>query len=63
MRKRFFLQKQFEELKKVAKKTDVSFLNAVNAQEKKHLNCLANLEKRLLKAEKKRQQDLVQKIT
>jgi bacillithiol synthase len=61
--KKIFLQKQFEELKKVAKKTDVSFLNAVNAQEKKHLNGLANLEKRLLKAEKKRQQDLVQKIT
>jgi bacillithiol synthase len=60
--KKIFLQKQFEDLKNVAKNTDISFLNAVNAQEKKQLNGLENLEKRLLKAEKKRQQDLVKRI-
>ena len=60
--KKIFLQKQFEDLKNVAKNTDISFLNAVNAQERKQLNGLENLEKRLLKAEKKRQQDLVERI-
>jgi hypothetical protein len=60
--KMLFLQKQFEDLKNVAKKTDVSFLNAVNAQERKQLKGLENLENRLLKAEKKRQQDLVDRI-
>jgi len=38
-------------------------LGAVNAQEKKQLNGLDNLEKRLLIAEKRRQQDLVARIT
>ncbi|WP_339662790.1 bacillithiol biosynthesis cysteine-adding enzyme BshC [uncultured Polaribacter sp.] len=58
-----FLQKQFADLKEVAKKTDVSFENAVNAQERKQIKGLENLEKRLLKAEKRRQQDLVDRIT
>lgn len=61
--KKLFLQEQFEDLKSVTKKTDISFLNAVNAQEKKQLNGLDKLEKRLLKAEKKRQEDLVHRIT
>lgn len=61
--KKRFLQNQFDDLKSVAQKTDISFLNAVNAQEKKQLNGLENLEKRLLKAEKRRQQDLVHRIT
>ncbi|TXD57903.1 bacillithiol biosynthesis cysteine-adding enzyme BshC [Polaribacter sp. IC066] len=61
--KKQFLQAQFVDLKKVAKKTDVTFVNAVNAQERKQLKGLENLEKRLLKAEKKRQQDLVDRIT
>jgi bacillithiol biosynthesis cysteine-adding enzyme BshC len=60
--KKAFLQQQFSELKEVAKKTDVSFVNAVNAQERKQLKGLENLEKRLLKAEKKRQHDLFQRI-
>ncbi len=47
------LEKQFKELYKLAKKTDASFLGAVGAQEKKQLNGLDNLEKRLLKAQKK----------
>ncbi|WP_341222082.1 bacillithiol biosynthesis cysteine-adding enzyme BshC [Polaribacter atrinae] len=58
-----FLEKQFLELKEVAKQTDVSFVNAVNAQERKQVKGLENLQKRLLKAEKKRQTDLVERIT
>ena len=58
-----FLEKQFLDLKEVAKQTDVSFVNAVNAQERKQIKGLENLQKRLLKAEKKRQQDLVERIT
>jgi uncharacterized protein YllA (UPF0747 family) len=57
------LQAQFIDLKEVAKKTDVSFINAVNAQERKQIKALEKLEKRLLKAEKKRQQALVDRIT
>jgi len=58
-----FLENQFIELKEVAKQTDVSFVNAVNAQERKQIKGLENLKKRLLKAEKKRQKDLVDRIT
>ena len=47
------LKKQFEALHQIALKTDKSFSGAVNAQEKKQINGLENLEKRLLKAEKK----------
>ena len=57
-----FLQNQFDELRKVAEQTDSSFIGAVNAQEKKQINGLKNLEKRLLKAEKRRLQDLVSRI-
>ena len=56
------LKTQFLELKEVAKQTDVSFENAVNAQERKQIKGLENLQKRLLKAEKKRQKDLVERI-
>ncbi len=48
-----FLKEQFKQLYRIAKKTDASFLGAVAAQEKKQVKGLANLEKRLLKAEKK----------
>lgn len=48
------LEKQFEELYILAKKTDKSFIGAVAAQEKKQINGLLNLEKRLLKAQKKK---------
>lgn len=58
-----FLQNQFSDLKEVAKKTDVSFVNAVNAQERKQIKGLENLEKRLLIAEKRRQKDLVTRIS
>jgi len=61
--KKKYLQNQFTELKQVAQKTDESFLGAVNAQERKQIKGLENLEKRLLKAEKRRQKDLVERIT
>ena len=48
------LKKQFEQLYALAKQTDGSFLGAVAAQEKKQLKGLSNLEKRLLKAEKRK---------
>ncbi|MCT4698190.1 bacillithiol biosynthesis cysteine-adding enzyme BshC [Tenacibaculum haliotis] len=57
-----FLQQQFVGLRELAKKTDVSFVGAVNAQEKKQLKGLDNLEKRWLRAEKRRQKDLVDRI-
>ena len=57
-----FLKKQFSHLKEIAAQTDKSFIGAVNAQEKKQLNGLENLEKRLLKAEKRKHQELVKRI-
>lgn len=47
------LQKQFDTLKAAVSKTDKSFAGAVNAQEKKQIKGLENLEKRLVKANKK----------
>lgn len=58
-----YLKAQFKDLQKVAKKTDISFVGAVNAQERKQIKGLENLQKRLLKAEKRRQNDLVERIT
>ena len=48
------LKQQFENLYRIAKQTDASFLGAVAAQEKKQLKGLSHLEKRLLKAEKQK---------
>src|SRR5690606_12896078 len=48
-----FLKQQFKDLYELAKQTDASFLGAVGAQEKKQLKGLDNLEKRLLKAQKR----------
>lgn len=56
------LQQQFKELKKIAEQTDKSFIGAVNAQEKKQLNGLNYLEKRLLKAQKRHLKDVVSRI-
>ena len=58
-----YLESQFSELKEVAKQTDISFMNAVNAQERKQVKGLENLQKRLIIAEKRRQKDLVERIT
>ncbi|MCF6307952.1 MAG: bacillithiol biosynthesis cysteine-adding enzyme BshC [Flavobacteriaceae bacterium] len=57
------LKKQFEDLYEVAKKTDQSFLGAVAAQEKKQLNGLDKLEKRFLKAEKRKLVDQLNRLT
>ena len=56
------LKKQFEDLKEMAKKTDKSFIGAVNAQEAKQIKGLEVLEKRLLKAQKRKLNDLVERI-
>lgn len=58
-----YLQQQFFELKELAKKTDITFLGAVNAQEKKQLNGLDYLEKRLLKAQKRKLSEAVRRIS
>lgn len=47
------LKKQFENLYTIANQTDKSFIGTVKAQEIKQLKGLENLEKRLLKAEKR----------
>lgn len=57
------LRKQFSEMRTIAAKTDKTFIGAVNAQEKKQLKGLKNLEKRLLKAEKRKLNDIVEQIT
>lgn len=48
------LKEQFSDLYKIAQQTDVTFLNAVKAQEIKQLQGLEQLEKRLLKAQKRK---------
>lgn len=58
-----FLLQQFEVLHAIANQTDSSFLGAVKAQEIKQLKGLDNLEKRLLKAEKKKHSDIIERIT
>ena len=54
------LKNQFKELYEIAEQTDKSFVGAVAAQEKKQLNGLFALEKRLLRAEKRK---LKEKLT
>lgn len=57
------LEQQFAALQRVAEQTDVSFVGAVNAQQQKQLKGLENLRKRLLRAEKRKQADLVDRIS
>jgi bacillithiol biosynthesis cysteine-adding enzyme BshC len=59
---RNYLQQQFKDLYELVKQTDVSFLGAVKAQEKKQLNGLDKLEKRLLKAEKRKFKDQIERL-
>jgi bacillithiol biosynthesis cysteine-adding enzyme BshC len=61
-KQRTFLERQFDDLEKIAEQTDKSFVGAVKAQRKKQLNGLDNLEKRLLKAEKRKHQELTNRI-
>ncbi len=58
-----YLKKQFKELYNLAEKTDPSFVGAVTAQEKKQIKGLENLEKRLLKAEKRKFSDKLNSYT
>ncbi|MGB1270397.1 MAG: bacillithiol biosynthesis cysteine-adding enzyme BshC, partial [Flavobacteriaceae bacterium] len=60
---REFLKEQFKELYKVAIQTDESFVGAVAAQEKKQLNGLNALEKRLLTAEKRKLKEKLNSFT
>ncbi|MBQ0735719.1 bacillithiol biosynthesis cysteine-adding enzyme BshC [Aquimarina celericrescens] len=57
------LQEQFKEMYELAKQTDVTFLNAVKAQEAKQLKGLDMLEKRLLKAQRRKLSDHVKRLT
>lgn len=57
------LKNQFHYLHSLAQKTDKSFLGAVKAQEVKQTKGLENLEKRLLKAQKKKHSDELERIT
>ena len=56
------LQKQFEALLEIANQTDKSFLGAVKAQETKQVKGLENLEKRLLKAQKRNYSATLERI-
>src|SRR5690606_25480081 len=49
-----FLKQQFKDLYELAEKPDASVIGAVGAQEKKQLNGLNNLEQRLMKAQKRK---------
>lgn len=57
------LEEHFKSLYEVAKQTDASFLGAVKAQEIKQKKGLDNLEKRLLKAQKRKLKDHVVRMT
>lgn len=57
------LQEQFKDLYKVAELTDKSFLGAVKAQEVKQLKGIDHLEKRLLKAQRRKLKDHVIRMT
>ena len=57
------LQKQFSDLHTIASQTDKSFLGAVKAQEAKQIKGLENLEKRFLKAQKKKYHSELDRIT
>jgi bacillithiol biosynthesis cysteine-adding enzyme BshC len=56
------ITKQFAALYKIAESTDKSFIGAVKAQEAKQLKGLNNLEKRLLKAEKRVHSETLDRI-
>ncbi|HLT34519.1 MAG TPA: bacillithiol biosynthesis cysteine-adding enzyme BshC [Aquaticitalea sp.] len=56
------LQKQFEDLYKLAQQTDKSFKGAVGAQETKQIKGLVNLEHRLLKAQKRKLEAVLERV-
>jgi uncharacterized protein YllA (UPF0747 family) len=57
------LEEQFKQLYLLAEQTDESFLGAVKAQEVKQKKGLDHLEKRLLKAQKRKLEDHVVRLT
>jgi len=62
LKQKELLKKIFEDLKPIAETTDPSFKGALAAQEKKQLKGLHNLEKRLLKAEKRKHSDVTNRV-
>lgn len=62
-KQREHLVAQFSHMYEIAEKTDKSFLGAVKAQEVKQLKGLDHLEKRLLKAQKRKLSDQVARMT
>ena len=56
------IKQNFSQFHKLAKLTDKSFLGAVRAQEKKQINGIENLEKRLIKAEKRVHKDSLSRL-
>ena len=57
------LQKQFNHLYQLAERTDITFKNAVKAQEVRQLKGLEKLEKRLLKAQKRKFSEELERTT
>lgn len=57
------LEDQFKSLYKLAEQTEKSFLGAVAAQERKQIKGLEKLEKRLLKAQKRKLKDHLDRVT
>ncbi|MCK0130777.1 bacillithiol biosynthesis cysteine-adding enzyme BshC [Flavobacteriaceae bacterium F08102] len=62
-RQKAHLIAQFNELEVLATKTDKSFIGAVKAQKTKQINGLNHLEKRLLKAQKRKLKDHLGRIS
>ncbi|RXJ49511.1 bacillithiol biosynthesis cysteine-adding enzyme BshC [Gelidibacter gilvus] len=56
------LKKQFEDLYTLAEQTDKSFKGAVAAQEVKQIKGIENLEQRLLKAQKRKMEDVLERV-
>ena len=56
------LQQQFAQLYKIAERTDRSFMGAVLAQQAKQLKGLDNLEKRLLKAQRAKYDEVLSRV-
>jgi bacillithiol biosynthesis cysteine-adding enzyme BshC len=57
------LVEQFKALHLLADQTDASFRGAVAAQERKQIKGLEHLEKRMLKAQKKKHKDQIERLT
>ena len=56
------LKKQFEALYTIANQTDNSFIGALKSQEIKQIKGIEHLEKRLLKAQKRKLADVLERI-